>query len=300
MFTLAATDTLAGGADVAAVLTVTVMGMELVGAAETYKVLYQGQLPAAEATLYTVPASTTAFIKSVSVVNTDAAAKHQFQLFIDGSAAANAITPLVTVPAGGMATYEDGQGWSAKNAAMQELNSIYSITPVESNFLMSGTLAESIPRRLCDETNTVVAGGTLWMQAIYLRAGMVVGQIRIFSATTAGATLTNQFAGLYDLNRILLASSANGTTGAWAAQTQKGFSMQVPYTVPVDGLYYLGFFVTATTVPTYKGRAGRVSGNLAGQPPVLQGTSNTGLTTDLPTTANSITVSSASVWMAVA
>jgi len=79
----------------------------------------------------------------------------------------------------------------------------------------------------------------------------------------------------------------------------KSFNMQVPYTVPTDGLYYLAFFVTATTVPTYKGRAGRTSGNLAIQAPILHGTSNTGLTTALPATANAIAVSSASVWMAV-
>lgn len=299
MFTLAATDTLAGDADVATTLTITVMGMELVGTTETYKILYQGQLPAAAATLYTVPASTTAFIKTISVVNNDAGASHQFQLFVDGTANANAITPLVTVPAGGMAYYEDGRGWTAKNAAIQELTSIYSIIPIEGNFGVNGSKGETINRELCNETNTTVAGGTLFLQAIWLRAGTVVSNILLHSATTAGATLTNQFAGLYDSTRNLLASSANGTSGAWAAQTMKTFAMQTPYTVPTDGLYYIGFFVTATTVPTYKGHTARTATQLAGQAPILQGTSNTGLTTALPNPANTITVSTASIWATV-
>ena len=299
MFTLSATDTLQGDADLAATLTVTVMGMELVGTTETYKLLYQGQLPVAPTALYTVPASTTAFVKSVSVVNTDVVNARQFQLFVNGTAPANAVTPLVTVPAGGMAIYEDGRGWSAKNAAMQELNSIYSSVAVESKYLIDGTYAETIPRHLCDETNTVVAGGTLWMQAIYLRAGQVVNSIKLCSATTAGAGLTNQFAGLYDLNRNLLASSANGTTGAWASQTLKSFAMTVPYTVPSDSIYYVGFFVTGTTVPTYKGRLGRVSGNMGFQSIILMGTSDTGLTTNLRQTAGILATSALSIWAAV-
>lgn len=299
MLTLAAGDTLAGDADIAAALTVTVMGMELVGTTETYKILYQGQLPGAAAVLYTAPASTTAFIKSVSVVNTDVAATHQFQLFIAGTAAANAITPLVTVPKGGMATYEDGKGWSAKNESMQELTSIYSIIPVEGNYGVTGSKGETINRELCAETNTVVAGGTLFMQAIWLKAGTLVSNILLHSATTAGATLTNQFAGLYGLNRNQLAASANLGAAAWAAQTMKTFPMTVPYTVPTDGLYYIGFFVTATTVPTYKGNTAKTASQLSGQVPILQGTSNTALTTALPTPANAITASTASIWAAV-
>lgn len=113
MLTLAAADTLAGVASTGTKVTVTIFGMELVGTTETYKVLYQGQLAAAAATLYTVPASTTAFIRSITVVNTDAATSYTFQLFRGGTAAANQITPAFVLSAGGTSTYEDGQGWSS-------------------------------------------------------------------------------------------------------------------------------------------------------------------------------------------
>ena len=99
MITLAAADTIAGGADAATKVTVTIFGMELNGTTETYKALYQGQLGATAATIYTVPGSTQTFIRSISVVNTDASASHTFQLFQGGTAAANAITPVYTLAA---------------------------------------------------------------------------------------------------------------------------------------------------------------------------------------------------------
>jgi hypothetical protein len=111
VITLDAADTLAAVASAATMVTSTVFGMELNAGVEVYKVLDQRQLAAAAATIYTVPASTTAFIKTIMVVNNDAAARTA-QYFRGGTAAANAVTPSITIPAGGMAIYEDGLGWS--------------------------------------------------------------------------------------------------------------------------------------------------------------------------------------------
>lgn len=116
MFVLAAADTLAAGASVATQLTATVFGMELsVASGEVYKVLDQRQLAASPATIYTVPGSTQAFVKAITVVNNDAAVR-TCQFFRGGTAAANAITPVLSIPIGGMALYEDGQGWSVYDA----------------------------------------------------------------------------------------------------------------------------------------------------------------------------------------
>lgn len=111
MLTLAAGDTIAGVADAATTVNVTIFGLEISAGVETYKCLYQGQLAAAAATLYTVPASTVALVRSIHVVNTSAAAARTFQLFRGGTAAANAITDVKTLPIGGSAVY-DGDGWS--------------------------------------------------------------------------------------------------------------------------------------------------------------------------------------------
>jgi hypothetical protein len=131
MLTLAAADTIAGAADAATKVTVTIFGMTLNGTTEAYSVLYQGQLGATAATIYTVPGSTQAFVRSITVVNTDTSAAHTFQLFRGGTAASNAITPIYTLAAGGMATYEDGLGWSINtvtvgNALLNDTHSGYS------------------------------------------------------------------------------------------------------------------------------------------------------------------------------
>lgn len=115
MIVLAAADTLAGQASVAFQVTSTIFGMELNGTTETYKVLDQRQLSNTAGTIYTVPASTQAFIKSIMVVNNDTSAR-TFQYFRGGTAAANAITPAITLDAsGGFAMYNE-HGWTVYTA----------------------------------------------------------------------------------------------------------------------------------------------------------------------------------------
>ncbi|MEQ1636706.1 MAG: hypothetical protein ABL903_08430 [Methylococcales bacterium] len=300
MHTLAAADFIAADADVANAVTLTLFGMELAGTTETYKVLYQGQLATATATVYTVPGATTTFVRSIVAVNTNTASNRAFQLFRGGSAAANAITPLTMIPAGGMAIYEDGRGWQVMNASGQQLTTGYTNILEEKNLAPAGYKAESIERMLCPEVNTTVAAsGTLFMQGIYLRAGMVISNIWLHSATTAAATPTNYMAGLYDKSRSLLANSANLLTAAWAANTIKQFALTAQYTVPASDLYYVGYFMTATTVATLKGGTAKTGGQLAGQAPALHGASTTALTTALPNPAAAITGGTASIWTGV-
>lgn len=114
MFTLETTNTIAadGDASVGSYLTYTIFGMELVGSVETYKVLAQGTVASSATTIYTTPTSTTSFIKTITVVNTDLTASHTVQFFVGGTADANAISPALVLPAGGSVDYEDGTGWS--------------------------------------------------------------------------------------------------------------------------------------------------------------------------------------------
>lgn len=165
----------------------------------------------------------------------------------------------------------------------------------------TGVFAETIPREICPEVNSTVptASGTLFMQAIYLTAGQLVSNISISSATTAAGTPTNYFFALYDANRALKAVSANQTTTAWAANTMKTLGMTTPYRVPTSGLYYIGLMMTATTVITAKGGTAKTGGQLAGQVPILHGTSTTGLTTAMPDPAAAITVGTATLYAAV-
>ena len=301
MLNLAAADTIAAVADAASVITSTIHGMELVGSTETYKVLDQRQLAAAAATIYTVPGSTTAFVRAISAVNIDSVA-HTCQYFRGGTAQSNAITPSVTIPPNGAAYYEDQGGWSVVDGNMSLLTRGGAGDPQEPNLKVANVKAETIPRALLAEANVAaLVSGRLQLQAIWLNKGAVITSISFWSATTAGATLTNQLFGLYDANRNLLATSVNDTSTAWAANSQKSLALSSPasYTVPSTGLYYVGIMVAATTVPTLKGPAAPTATNIRGAAPILNGSADTGLTTTLPNPAAAITVTTTPIWGAV-
>lgn len=301
MLVLAAADTLAAGASVASQVTCTVFGMELNAGTEVYKVLDQRQLANSPATIYTAPASTTAFVKSIHVVNNDTALR-TFQLFRGGTAAANALTPTFTLLPGCAAVYEDGLGWQFFSASGQLLLASGSYP----SYLArrdgpTGVLAQSMDRASCAEVNTAAptASGTLFMQGIYLPAGITVSNILWHSATTAANTPTHWLLGLYDSARNLLATSTDRTNEAWAAQTLKTIAMTTPYLVPTSELYYCGLMMTATAVITSKGDTAKTSGSLWAQPPIMSGASSTGLTTTLPNPAAAITPGLLPVWCAV-
>lgn len=296
MFTLATTNTIAGVASVASQLTCTIMGMELNGTTEVYKPLYQGQLAAAAATIYTAPASTTTFVKSIMVVNNDTSVR-TFRLYINGTAAANAITPLYEVQPGGQAVYEDGAGWTFYTANGIMLNGAVPLKQFDSALFLTGCKAETFPRNLVPEVNTaLLSTGRLSLQALAIQAGELLTSISFWSATTAAGTPTNQLFGLYDSSLNLLRSSNNDTTTAWAANTRKTLNLTSTFTTTYSGLYYLGIMVTATTVPTLKGYTARTGGQLNAAAPSMGGTSNTGLTTALPNPANAPGTVTTSVW----
>lgn len=191
----------------------------------------------------------------------------------------------------------DNGSWVHRTATLAE----YTFQPPASaNLGITGTLAESMPRQLCPEVNTTApASGTLGMMAIYLTAGQLISNITMASATTAAGTPTNYFFALYDGNRNLLAQSANQTTTAWPANTVKTLAMTTPFRVSVSGLYYIGYFMTATTVATLKGGTARTGGQLANTAPVIYGTANTGLTTALPNPATAISGNTSSLYASV-
>lgn len=301
MLTLAAADTLAAGASAASQLTSTIFGMTLVGNTETYAVLDQRQLAAAPETIYTVAGSTTAFIKTITVVNNDSV-QRSFRFFRGGTADANAITPNFMLLPGGVAMYEDGLGWQFFNSVGQLLFGVgASSSGLYPNYSISGAFAETLSRNLCTETVSTVptATGILWLQAIWLCSGQTVSSISFHSSTAAAVTPTNWFFALYDSSRNLRAATANQTTTAWAAQTLKTIAVVTPYVIPTTGIYYLGLFMTASTIINLKGNTTKTASQLAGQNPIVGGPSTTGLTTALPDPAAVLTVSTASAWGAV-
>jgi len=297
MITLATSDYLAAVASVASQLSCTIFGMELNGTTEVYKVLYQGQLAASAATIYTAPASNTTFIKSVTVVNNDSTAR-TFRLYRGGTANTNGITPNFSVPAGGVAIYEDSCGWQVLNSDGQVLQAGAGIRPGGfDSWCVTGSTYETMDRNVCPEVNTsALASGRLTLQAIWLPAGITINSISFWAATTAAGTPTAQLFGLYDNNLNLDAVTSNDGATAWAANARKTLNLTSAFTTTYTGLHYLGIMVVATTVPTLKGGTARTDGSLAYQAPSMGGTSNTGLTTSLPGTASAPAKVTTSVW----
>lgn len=66
---------------------------------DNYKVLAQGQPGVATAAIYTVPGATQSIVRSIVIVNTDAAPR-TVDLFVNGSAEANRILPTTTLAVG--------------------------------------------------------------------------------------------------------------------------------------------------------------------------------------------------------
>lgn len=175
----------------------------------------------------------------------------------------------------------------------------YNVPPI-ANLGISGTIAETHPRELINEANNSVgASGTLFFQAIYLTAGQLVSEITISSATTAASGASNLFFALYDVNRNLVAQSADQGAYVWNSNSTKTLAMTTPYRVPNSGLYYVGLLQVATTIATIKGNATRVNGILAAAIPPICGNTSTGLTTTLPNPAANISSSSTSMYAAV-
>lgn len=114
MINLAATESLRGVCGSATAVTYTVAGLEILAGVEAYKTLAQGQLPAAAAALYTAPASTQAFIKTMHLSNTTAGAL-TCTFYVNGTAAANQIISF-SLPASGTAVFNQ-DGWNVYNSS---------------------------------------------------------------------------------------------------------------------------------------------------------------------------------------
>ena len=173
--------------------------------------------------------------------------------------------------------------------------------PATANSGPANTIAETFDRNLANTNSTIGAGGTLFLQAIYLTAGQLVSNITMVSATTAAATTTNLFFALYSgaSSPALLAQSANQGAYTWTANTSKTLAMSTPYRVPTSGIYYVGVMQAATTVATLVGAAAQNNAATATLAPILHGNSTTGLTTSLPNPAAAITAGTASLYAAV-
>jgi len=130
----------------------------------------------------------------------------------------------------------------------------------DSNSFRNGGPASSIRESVSRIEITSVAltgsgSGGMYSVGIPLFAGDVVTWIGFRSGTTALATPTAWWFALYSSQATpaLIAQTANQAAAAWGASTAMELALPTPYVVPVDGFYYVGYSVTAGTVPTLTG-----------------------------------------------
>lgn len=138
--------------------------------------------------------------------------------------------------------------------------------------------------------------GVLTLFGIELPKGLVVNNITFESGSVALATPTHWWYGLFNLNRVALALTADQATAAWAATTRKPLPVATTagggatnFVTTYQGLHYLGLMVAATTLPNLAGVG--LATVIGGDPPILCGTADTGLTTPpaFPFTAAALT-----------
>jgi hypothetical protein len=139
----------------------------------------------------------------------------------------------------------------------------------------------NLPRVCLDDVATA-ASGVMCSVALYLQDGDLISNLTFISAGTAGGTLTNQIAALYNGVGTLLAQSVDRTSEAWAADTAKTFALATAQRVTKSGIYYAALAVAASTVPTLVGTVG-AKPFLTGEVNLSQ-TSGTGIGATAPAT----------------
>lgn len=153
------------------------------------------------------------------------------------------------------------------------------VTPPD--FLSDSALAATLPRVGTVLSNAVtLTSGRLHLAAIHLEADDVVSTITFWSGTTAIATGSNQWFGLFDRARTKLAVTADDSNTAWAANSAKTLTLATPHRATYSGLHYVGICVVAATPPTLTGITNNTAGGTIGAlAPAINGSADTGLTT---------------------
>jgi hypothetical protein len=229
MLTLATGNTIQGIAGTASAITYTIFGREVTTAGvETFKVLAQGQLPAAAGVLYTVPALTSAMVSAMFFGNATASPVTEVKIFVDGTADANLIRPAVILPAYGTLTYNTA--WQ-----MTDANGILMQGPVSSVHGRTGAvvgLGGMISSTKTDNyaVQTTDAGSILMMNAATLKTFTlpVVTAADIgmwFTFAKNGANVGNLAVAAQAGNYIGLGASGGTATNSDATQTYANITL---------------------------------------------------------------------------
>jgi hypothetical protein len=134
--------------------------------------------------------------------------------------------------------------------------------------------------------------GTLQLFAIELVKGQVITNVAFATGSTGATAPTNYWFAIYGSDLSFKARTADQLTAAWGANTARILALTSTWTVPSSGLYYVGFLMAASAMPTLIGISpnsnSQGSGNWA---PIISGTSTTGMTAPTGAAAGALTTS---------
>lgn len=138
------------------------------------------------------------------------------------------------------------------------------------------------------------ASGTVQCTGIIIPAGVTINDISMIIGSTGATSPTHQIAGIYQ-GDTLLATTADATSAAISANTLWQKTLTASWTCPETDYYSIGFFITASVMPTFAGYTlhHSIASSCTAIP--LCGTADTGRTTSLPSTKSSITATTSFV-----
>jgi len=143
----------------------------------------------------------------------------------------------------------------------------------------TGATAETLPRISASATSSALTSGTLYVTAIGLHQNTVVANLTFCVRGTIEAGGTHAWYVLLDSGLVVRAVTADQTGAAALGTLQTPFTFATnAYTATYSGLFYVGLCVVATTPPLMLAGPSPPSG-LVSAPPILCGSSGTGLTT---------------------
>lgn len=129
--------------------------------------------------------------------------------------------------------------------------------------------------------------GTVCIQPIWLPKGLTIGHLMFQSGSTGFVDPTHWWFGLYDNNLNQLATTADQTTAAWAANTAKALAIHTTaagtvssFVTTYSGMHYIGIlcaFSAGGNVPNFTGPTGDLLGS--GTVPIAGQETDSGQTT---------------------
>ena len=222
---------------------------------------------------------------------------------------ARAMTVPASNPTGGVVNYVSAAATSPVTSGAfirDEAGNVWpeiAGMPFTGPIMPTGYKSQSFDYRLVSSAVTFTpASGTLYLQPVFLSAGMVISNIT-FASVAANSTATHWWFTLLNSSYVAQAYSADQTSASWAANTLKTLALSAAYTTQYSGIYYIGIMQAATTPCTLINISVGSSTFLNTTAGPFSGPSSAGLTTvgtAGTTTYSSVTTSGAQIpWSAL-